>query len=235
MELLQDKKSGEFKIRPEGTHDQDTDIHHNWTDSIGYWVNKGHELSDGKVVKKEVKRIVNKKSGVNLDQKFLNLENDNIKKMAGRELLFDLMKSTLVPAFMTEQEYEDARNYRQLLSAEARGRRWNKMLSRLASPKVLENSGKIAFLSETLKKYKEDYVLADNKIFENFIEDEDHPLATLPGYRDGELDFSTSGKGLSTLDLWDNPEIGGPNNDYRDLVTDIIKKTIVEADQYIIE
>ncbi len=231
MELLQKIENGEFCIKATGTHDANPGIYNNWTDSIGYWVDPGLELTDGKVVKHQVRRIIEDLEGVNIDAKFLSLPNDKIKVIAGKEILFDLVKSTLVPSLMTSEEYEAARVYRHQTSAKARAARWQAMMTEFSNPSVLADPLKIAFLAEELKGFKDDYIIADNKIFESFINSVDHPLAGVPGYREN-LDFSTPGKGLDSHPLW---SIGGENQSHKDLVLSIIHGCIVHAEHYISE
>lgn len=229
MELLQDKISGVFSIKADGTWDANQEDYFDRTDSIGSWVTKGYPLTDGKVVKSQVKRIVELQEGANLDAKLLALNDDDMIKLAGQELLFDLIQSTLVPTYMDLDQYNDSRLYRQKVSAEARAQRWDAMLKELTSITVLANPLKIAFLAEELKKFKDDYVIADNKVFEYFINGVDHPLHAL-GYRTGVVDFATAGKGLDTLALWD---AGGADQPYKDLVTGVILGCIINAEHYV--
>ena len=229
MELVQDKISGQFSIQADGFHATNSEDYFNHTDLIGSWVIQGLSLTDGKVVKANVKRIVELQAGANLDAKLLSLGEVDLIKLAGQELLFDLIQSTLVPTYMDLDQYNDSRLYRQKLSAEARARRWNAMLKELTSVTVLANPLKIAFLAEELKKFKDDYVIADNKVFEYFINGVDHPLHAL-GYRTGVVDFATAGKGLGTLALWD---VGGADQPYKDLVTGIILGCIINAEHYV--
>lgn len=234
MELLQDRATFEFGIYADGTHAGNPGVYNDHTNSIGYWIEKGFDLTDGKVVKSEVKRIVQTYEGANLDQQFLSLENDDIKKMTAKQILFDLKKTTVNPTYLDNDEYEEARLYRQQVSAEARANRWTAMITALANPSVLANTGKVAFISEELKKFKDDYVIADNKILEAFINDQDHALNTLTGYaREGLLGFSSIGKGLSTLTLWDDPVLGGPDQAYKDIVIGVITDNIVTGKNYI--
>jgi hypothetical protein len=235
MELLQKISNGDFSIKETGTHAANPGVYNNWTDSIGYWVLKGYDLSDGKIVKAQVKRIVETKQGATIDDKFNNLENDEIKLLAAKEIMFDLDISTIVPSVMNLAEYDQARLRRQEVSAEARTKRWNAMLVNLSTPEVLSNSGKIAFLDETLREYKDDYILSDNKIFEHFIIALDHPLNGVPGFRRfGKLNFASDvTKSLRGSTFWDDVNLGGADADYKNLVADIIEDAIINAKQYI--
>jgi len=232
MELLQDKITFEFGIYKDGTDVANPGKFTNHSDSIGYWIEKGFALSDAKVVKAEIRRIVDLQEGENIDSKFNALPTDEIKFMAGTEILFDLKKATLVPSIMTDQEYDSARLYRQSNSFIARQSRWNEMMKGLSDPLALANTGKIAFLTEELKKYQEDYLYADNKIFEAFITKTDHVLSTITGYP-RTVNFATiSTNSLEGLALWDDVNLGGPDAAYKTLVVDIIKNTIINTTQY---
>ena len=237
MELLQHKTTGVFAVMADGTDAANPGVYYNWTDSIGYWVERGIELTDGKIVKAEVKRIVETKAGATIDDKFNNLENDDVKLMAAKEILFDLQQATIVPSLMNLAEYEEARLRRQAVSAEARNKRWMAMLVNLSNPDVLSSSGKIAFLDETLREYKDDYVLSDNKIFEAFIIALDHPLNGVPGFkRFGKLNFASDlTKSLRGSTFWDDVNLGGADEDYKNLVAGIIEDAIIHAKQYITE
>lgn len=229
MELVQDKISGQFSIQADGFMAVSSDDYFDHTNVIGSWVIQGLALTDGKAVKSNVKRIVELETGANLDAKLLALDGDDLILMAGQELLFDLVKSTLVPAYMDLGQYDDSRIYRHKTSANARASRWDAMMTGFSNPAVLENPIKIAFLAEDLKKYKDDYVLADNKIFESYIAGVDHPLSGVAGYR-LHLDFASAGKNLDTSPLW---AIGGADQPHKDLVIGIIHGCIINADHYL--
>jgi hypothetical protein len=233
MELLQHKTTGEFFIKADGFYSANSENYNNWTNSIGYWIQKGLSLTDGKVVKSQVKRIVQLNNGASLDAKILALENDELKILAGRELLFEILQSTLVPSLMSLDEYEDARLYRKDVSKAARIQRWDNMISRFSDPDVLAQSAKMAFLEEELKKYKNDYLISDNKIFEAFINGTDHPIGAIPTYPRSVLFGTTdSALALDNLPLWDDPVLGGVDADYKSLVIGIIKGCIVDASCY---
>lgn len=231
MELLQEIATGIFSIKADGHEAANPGVYIDRTNNIGSWVRNGLSLSDGKVVKAEVKRIVELKAGDTLDDKFNALGNNDIKLVAGKELLFDLLEGTLTAALMTQEEYQDARKYRLNKSIEARRRRWQGLMSELSDPAILAESSKIAFLDEVLRTFQDDYLMSDNKIFEAFINGTDHALDALVGYgRFGVLDFGTTpALSLMGLALWDAPV----DADYKTLVTDIIKNCIINTTQYI--
>lgn len=232
MELLQDIATGQIGIYSDGTNAANPGVYYNRTDSIGSWVKDGLPISDGKVVKAEVKRIVELEAGADLDAKFANLSSDAIKVLAAKELVFDLLPATVLTV-LTQTEYDTALVYRKIESAQARASRWNLLLNNLAAPEVFANSGKFAFLIEELRKYERDYTEADNKILEAFINGDDHPYSQLQGYPRA-VDFNTTPAiSLDGLPLWDDQALGGPDAAYKTLVTDIIKDAIVNAAHYI--
>lgn len=233
MELLQRLSDRVFVIAADGVNAANPGIYDDLTNSIGSWVDPGLKLTDGKILKQEVKRIVELEAGATIDDKFNALASEYDKRDAARELLFDLQKATVVPSVMSEAEYEAAKIYRQQISAAARQMRWSVMLSQIASPDVLVQSGKFAFLVTEIEKYKDHYLVSDDKIFEAFIAGTDHPYSALAGYPLA-VDFATTpANSMNGLSLWDDQALGGPDATYKSLVTGIITGTIVNADQYI--
>lgn len=247
MELLQEITTGEFGIYVDGHEASNPGVYYDRTNSLGFWANKGLQLSDSKVVKKEVKRIVNLETGADLDEKFSNLQNDNLKRDAARHLVFDLLPATCLTV-LSQAEYDEAILFRKTQSRLARESRFDTMVQSLSVPEVLAEPIKVAMLVNQMRLYKDDYIFADNKIMEAFILGVDHAFDQAPGFN-REVDFgSNSDIALPTLKITDNiisQDVylwyNDPQNptqdetDYFNLVYGIVKGVIVDGEHFIIE